>query len=136
MSAARRNRAAAVTAAVLAASALLVWVLGHGGQASAVPGSPAATPVVGKVTELGGTKRLRVRRGTPGKPSPLRRGASLRLGDVVDPGDGVEALIELAVPSGVSEDTELIYIRPTDGKRHDVRLQRTSPRTTAVQISG
>jgi len=127
----------AATAATLAGLLAALWLLtGKEQPAGAAPHAvpAAAAKVVGEVTRLAGSERLRVSPARGGRPTALRAGSTLRLGDVVDPGRGVKATIKLQIPRGVPTETELIYVRPTDGRRYDVRLRRTSPRSTTVTI--
>lgn len=128
---ARTTRLAAAAAA-LALLAALLFVLIAGRPAGA--DSPRS-PIVGKVKALAGTKALRITsRG--GARRPARSGSKLRLGDTLDPGAGVQATVDLKIPTGVSTDAELIYVKPSDGRPHDVKIQRTSNRSSRVTIAG
>jgi hypothetical protein len=130
-----RGRLAAVA---LALAALLsgAWLLaGPEGAAEAARRS-AAAKIVGEVTALGGRGRLMVTPARGGRATALSDGSPLRLGDTVDPRGDVRATIKLTIPRGVSTETELIYLRPSDGRRHDVKLRRTGPRSTVVTIDG
>jgi len=132
---ARRWRLAA---AALALAALLsaAWLLTGPEPAAEAARRGRAAKIVGQVTALGGRGRLFASPARGGRAAALRDGSRLRLGDTIDPRGNVRATIRLTIPRGVSTETELIYVRPTDGRRHDIRLRRTGPRTTVVTIGG
>jgi hypothetical protein len=99
------------------------------------PARPATTaarakPVVGELTELGGSKRLTVRHSSGGATHRLKTGDKLRLGDHVVMGKGVTATLRLTRPKGVDADTDLIDLSPASGAHHDVVIARKGARTT------
>ncbi len=138
MSARSRHPLRRLAAAALALAALLsaVWLLTGPEGAAVAARRSAGVKIVGEVTALGGRGRLFAAPASGGRAVALQDGSRLRLGDTVDPRGDVRATIELTIPSGVSTETELIYLRPTDGRRHEVKLRRTGPRSTTVTIGG
>lgn len=130
-------RVRVLAAAAVAALALVLasaWLLARDEQpAQGSKARIAATAVVGEVTSLSGSKKIKV---TPagGKAKPLRDGDDLRLGDIIGPGAGVKATLKLTRPSSVPADLELVFVRATDGKEHKVVLDSNGTRTTTVTI--
>lgn len=131
-----RPRQLAAIALALAALLSAAWLLSGPDPAAEAARRAAGAPVVGEVTALGGRGRLFASPARGGRAVALEDGARLRLGDTIDPRGDVRATIKLTIPSGVPTETELIYVRPTDGRRHDIRLRRTGPRSTVVTIDG
>lgn len=128
--------AAAVLGFALAAAT--AWALAAVDvRATAAPAAvrAAAAPVVGEVTSLtAGGRRLRVTPAGGGRKTSLRKGSELRRGDVVDVGAGVKATILLTRPAGVPADTELVFVRSSDGRERDIALKAKGSRQTIVTI--
>ncbi|MFT4033958.1 MAG: hypothetical protein QM679_00105 [Patulibacter sp.] len=129
-----------VTIALLAVT---VAVSG-GAAAAALAGPPAAptlvpmassakaNPVVGTVTKLGGSKKLKVQAEGKGKAKTLTAGGELRLGDRVTLGKGVTATLKLTRPKSVTEGTVLVYVTSAKGTSHRSKLTKKGRTTTAV----
>jgi hypothetical protein len=114
---------------VLAAMAV---VLGLAAAREPAPAPAAAAKVVGTVTSVNGPAQLQVRVGT--RLRPLRRGATLRLGQVVVVGRRARATLRLRRPSGVPVTRDLVRFTPGRGARPRIRVSR-SGRVTTVRIA-
>lgn len=130
---ARLTRPICAITAVVALAALLVVVLASGGaeRSAAKANKP---PVVGEVTSVGGTGKITVAP-QDGQEHALESGDELRLGDTIDPDQGVTASLALKVPKGVSGNKELVYVAPGKNQEHSVILERTGKDQTSVTIS-
>lgn len=115
---------------------LLTLAAGGTDESVAARGSASGkTPVVGKVVSVSG-KATAIRVKSPGgREHRLREGDQLRLNDVIDPDHGVEATLNLKIPSGVSGNDELVYIAPGKGDHHTITIERTGKLETKVMIS-
>ncbi len=102
-------RAAGICIAIAASVVALVapW---SGAGASTAGAELRATPV-GVVTSLAGSADLEVKPGGDGQAVAVQPGQSLYLGDLLIPGAGVEATVEVSRPSGVPARKELIDVR-------------------------
>lgn len=126
------NRAAtgAIGLIAIAAAVAALLVPWSGAGAAAARGELRAAPVA-EVTSLTGSADLGVKPGGEGPTLPVQPGQSLALGDLLIPGEGVEATIEVTRPSGVPARKELIDIR----LQATVTVERDGP-TTILTIRG
>jgi hypothetical protein len=122
--------------ALVACAALLAAVLSTGSPGETT-GAGSAQKVVGEVTKLSGQEqRLRVTGKNDEGSERLRLGDKLHFGDVIRPGQGVKATLELEVPNGVSSSEELVFVRTPEGEPQKITLERITRRTTEVKIEG
>lgn len=131
------RRPASITAIALVAlaAALAAWALARQDpNAGAVPTARSAKAAgVGTVTTLtAGT--LRATPAAGGRRATLRKGSTLRLGDLVTIGPRTKATLTLTRPTSVPSDAELVFLRSSDGTARDVTVKTTGARTTRITI--
>lgn len=115
--------------------ALVAAVVATGSEGNPDAGGSAQQPIVGEVVAVSGKEvRLQVAPGGGKNRQPLSEGEKLRLGDVIVPGEGVNATIEVKIPNRESRDEELIFVRDA-GSHPIITLKRKRDGvTTRVKI--
>lgn len=122
---------------VLLAVGVTMLTLAAGGTDESVAARGSASgkaPVVGRVVSVSGKATAITVKSPGGREHRLREGDQLHLNDVIDPDRGVEAILNLKIPNGVSGNDELVYIAPGKGDRHTITMERTGKLQTKVLI--
>ena len=114
-----------------------------------ISGKPAKTPVsvpttaipsnqavVGSVASLfSGT--LSIKDEKSGELRPLQTGDTLHLGDTIIAATSTKATLKLSKPAGMTNDPELVFIKPLPGEKYivNIRLERQADGSVEATIS-